>query len=196
MRMAEFSCDLSQQGTQLLHCWEHTVGSCHAPIALRADWQQQLRRCRSELGFRYVCFPALLSYNVGTVIKHHDQLLYSFFNADQIVDFLLSIGMRPFVEMSFMPTALASEYKTIFHYRGNVTPPKDYGQWATLIHTLVTHWVARYGIQEVAEWFFEVWNEPNLKAFWTGTKKEYFKLYRVTADAIKKVDPSLRVGGP
>jgi xylan 1,4-beta-xylosidase len=104
--------------------------------------------------------------------------------------------MRPFVELSFMPTALAAGSKTVFHYRGNVTPPKDYKQWSTVIQTLVAHWVERYGIQEVAEWFFEVWNEPNLKAFWTGTQQEYFKLYQVTADAIKKVDPSLKVGGP
>src|SRR5918992_1236081 len=196
MGTVEFSCDLSQQGTELLHCWEHTVGSCHAPIALRADWQQQLRRCHSELGFRYVRFHGLLSDDVGTLVMHNDELSYSFFNADQIVDFLLSIGVRPFVELSFMPKALASGSKTVFHYRGNVTPPKDYTQWSTLIHTLVGHWVDRYGVREVAEWFFEVWNEPNLKAFWTGTQKDYFKLYRVTADAIKKVDPSLKVGGP
>ena len=81
-------------------------------------------------------------------------------------------------------------------YRGNVTRPKDYKQWSTLIHTLVSHWTTRYGIQEVAEWFFEVWNEPNLKAFWTGTQEDYFTLYRVTANAIKTVDPSLKVGGP
>jgi Glycosyl hydrolases family 39 len=99
-----FWCDLSQQGTELVHCWEHTVGGCHAPIALRADWQQQLRRCQAELGFRYVRFHGLLSDDVGTVIKHNDELLYSFFNADQIVDFLLSIGMKPLVELSFMPT--------------------------------------------------------------------------------------------
>lgn len=141
-------------------------------------------------------FHGLLSDDVGTVVKYNDELLYSFFNADQIVDFLLSIGMRPFVELSFMPTALASGSKTVFHYRGNVTPPKDYKQWLTLIQTLVAHWVERYAIQEVAEWFFEVWNEPNLKAFWTGSRKDYFKLYRVTADAIKAVDPSLKVGGP
>ena len=103
MRPVDFWCDLSQQGTELLHCWEHTIGSCHAPIALRADWQQQLRRCHSELGFRYVRFHGLLSDDVGTVVRHKDQLLYSFFNADQIVDFILSIGMRPFVELSFMP---------------------------------------------------------------------------------------------
>ena len=196
MAAVEFSCDLSQPGTPLLHCWEHTVGSCHAPTALRADWQQQLRRCQAELGFRYVRFHGLLSDDVGTVAEHGDELLYSFFNADQIVDFLLSIGMRPFVELSFMPTALASGAKTVFHYRGNVTPPKDYQQWSTLIHALVGHWVDRYGIREVAEWFFEVWNEPNLKAFWTGTQKDYFKLYEVTANAIKTIDPSLKVGGP
>ena len=196
MATADFWCDLSQQGTEFRHSWEHTVGSCHAPLALRSDWQQQLKQCRSELGFRYVRFHGLLSDDVGTVIEHNDALLYSFFNADQIIDFLLSIGMRPFVELSFMPTALASGSKTVFHYRGNVTPPKDYKQWATLIRTLVAHWVDRYGAEEVAKWFFEVWNEPNLKAFWTGTQKDYFKLYRVTADAIKKVDPSLKVGGP
>jgi xylan 1,4-beta-xylosidase len=56
--------------------------------------------------------------------------------------------------------------------------------------------VRRYGIHEVAEWFFEVWNEPSLKAVWTGTKEDFFKLYRVTADAIKRVDSSLKVGGP
>jgi xylan 1,4-beta-xylosidase len=196
MGTVEFSCDLSQQGTELRHCWEHTVGSCHAPIALRADWQQQLRRCQAELGFRYVRFHGLLSDDVGTVVKHNDGLLYSFFNADQIIDFLLSIGMRPFVELSFMPTALASGSKTVFHYRGNVTPPKDYKQWATLIHTLVAHWVERYGIHEVSEWFFEVWNEPNLKAFWTGNQNDYFRLYRTTVAAIKGVDPTLKVGGP
>ena len=196
MRTVDFRCDLSQRGTELRHVWQHTVGSCHAPTALRADWQQQLRRCRSELGFRYVRFHGLLSDDVGTVVKHNDALVYSFFNADQIIDFLLSIGMRPFVELSFMPTALASGSRTVFQYRGNVTPPRDYAQWSTLIERLVAHWVGRYGLQEVASWFFEVWNEPNLKAFWTGTMKDYFRLYQVTAGAIKSVDPSLKVGGP
>ena len=123
-------------------------------------------------------------------------MLYSFFNADQIWDFLLSIGMKPFVELSFMPTTLASGDTTVFHYRANVTPPKDYKQWATLIHKLVAHWVERYGIDEVRTWFFEVWNEPNLKAFWTGTQADYFKLYRCTVQAIKEVDDRLQVGGP
>ena len=104
--------------------------------------------------------------------------------------------MKPFVELSFMPKALASGSTTVFNYRANVTQPRDYNQWAALIDKLVAHWVERYGIDEVREWFFEVWNEPNLKEFWTGTREDYFKLYRYTVEAIKGVDASLRVGGP
>jgi len=192
----EFFCNLSESSAPLPHFWEHTVGSDHAPVALRADWQAQLRRCHQELGFQHVRFHGLLSDDVGTFIINQDKPLYSFFNADQIFDFLLSIGMRPFVELSFMPTALSSGNKTVFHYRGNITPPQDYKRWGKLITTMVRHWVERYGVSEVEKWFFEVWNEPNLKAFWSGTQKDYFKLYRYTVAAIKQIDPSLRVGGP
>ena len=138
-----------------------------------------------SLGFRCVRFHGLLSDDIGTVVREKNRLFYSFFNADQIFDFLLSIGMKPFVELSFMPDALASGAKTVFGYEANVTPPKDYKQWAGLIERLVSHCVERYGEKEVGEWLFEVWNEPNLKTFWTGTQREYFKLYRHTAEAIK-----------
>jgi xylan 1,4-beta-xylosidase len=196
MPTVEFLCDLSQRGTPLPHCWEHTVGSGHALLALRADWQAQLRQCHEDLGFRYVRFHGLLSDDVGTLIRNRVGLLDSFFNADRIFDFLLSIGMKPFVELSFMPHALASGRTTVFKYRGNVTPPSHYRQWAAFIQRLVAHWVDRYGLSEVRQWFFEVWNEPNLRAFWTGSRKDYFKLYRTTVGAIKAVDRSLRVGGP
>jgi xylan 1,4-beta-xylosidase len=194
--MPKFTCNLSDAATPLTHSWEHTVGSGHAPLALRADWQAQLRRCREELGFRHVRFHALLSDQMGTLICQSGKLLYSFFNADRIMDFLLSIGMRPFVELSFMPETLASGNKTVFRYHANVTPPKSSKQWARLIKKLVSHWVERYGLAEVSRWFFEVWNEPNLKYFGTGKRQDYFKLYRYTVEAIKGVDASLKVGGP
>ena len=104
--------------------------------------------------------------------------------------------MRPLVELGFMPEAFASGHGTVFHYHANVTPPRDYKEWATLTRKLVKHWVERYSIEEVREWFFEVWNEPNLSAFWKGKQKDYFKLYLYTAEAIKEVDARLRVGGP
>src|SRR5437764_14639151 len=114
MSPAVFRCRLDAPATLLPHVWEHTVGSCHAPLALRADWQAQLRRCRRELGFRHVRFHGLLSDHLGTHVRHGGRLIDSFFNADRIVDFLLSVGMRPFVELSFMPAALASGDATIF----------------------------------------------------------------------------------
>jgi xylan 1,4-beta-xylosidase len=196
MKHPQFSCSLWDEPTALPHFWEHTVGSGHAPLALRGDWQRQLRECRTLLGFRHTRFHGLLCDQMGTLMNEKNELLYSFFNADQICDFLLSIGMKPFVELSFMPTCLATGGKTVFRYGANVTPPRDYGQWATLVSRLAAHWVERYGIDEVGAWFFEVWNEPNLAAFWTGTQAEYFTLYRATALALKDVDARLRVGGP
>jgi xylan 1,4-beta-xylosidase len=191
-----FHCDCSKVLGPLPHFWEHTVGSCHAPLALRSDWQAQLKRCHDELGFRYVRFHGLLCDDVGMVVRYRKRLLYSFFNADQIIDFLLSIGMRPFVELSFMPEALASGRRTVFHYRGNITPPKSMKQWGMLVGKLASHWIKRYGKKEVRRWFFEVWNEPNLKIFWSGSRGQYFDLYRHTVRALRRVDPDLRVGGP
>ena len=172
------------------------MGSGRALLALRADWREQLRRAHDDLGFRHVRFHGMLDDDMGTLICQNEKLLYSFFNIDSIFDFLLSIGMRPFAELSFMPATLASGSETVFRYRGNVTPPRNYGQWGALMDKLVRHWVERYGAREVSEWCLEVWNEPNLKAFWTGGKKGYYELYRTTAEAIKKIDPQLKVGGP
>ncbi|WLI91105.1 glycosyl hydrolase [Massilia sp. R2A-15] len=189
-------CDLAEAAIPLRHPWQTSVGSCHAPTALRADWQAQLRQARQDLDFRYVRFHGILCDDMGTLICQDEKFLYSFFNTDQIFDFLLSIGMRPIVELSFMPATLSSGGNIVFHYKANITPPKDYAQWGELVRRLVAHWVDRYGIDEVAQWYFEVWNEPNLEAFWTGGQEGYFKLYASSANAIKAVDPRLRVGGP
>ena len=183
-----FSCDLNGRASLLPHFWEHTVGSGHATLALRADWQAQMKVAHDELGMDHVRFHGILDDDMGTLIGEGDTLFYSFFNTDQIFDFLLSIGMKPFVELSFMPSILASGEQTVFHYKANVSPPRDLAQWAVLIRKLVSHWVDRYSIAEVRQWFFEVWNEPNLTAFGTGKQSDYFELYRYTVEAIKSVD--------
>ena len=192
----DFECKLAAASIPLSHAWEHTVGSGRAMLALRADWREQLRRAHFDLGLRHVRFHGMLDDDMGTLICLNDQLHYSFFNIDSIFDYLLSIGMQPFAELSFMPATLASGDTTVFRYRGNVTPPRDHRQWGALIDKLVRHWVDRYGAREVSQWCLEVWNEPNLKAFWTGGKKGYYDLYRTTVQAIKNIDPGLKVGGP
>ncbi|MEO7143479.1 MAG: beta-xylosidase, partial [Bryobacteraceae bacterium] len=197
MGAVTFHCDLSGKANPLPHYWEHTVGSGHATLALRSDWQRQLQKCHNELGFLHVRFHGLLCDDMSTLYEDQGELVYSFINTDLIFDFLISTGMKPFIELSFMPTAIASGSTTVLHYKANITQPKNYKQWATLISKLTSHWVQRYGVQEVRQWFFEVWNEPNLpKDFWEGTQKDYFKLYRDAAKAIVSVDDALQVGGP
>lgn len=192
----KFTCDSSQPTTPFPHVWELIVGSGHATLGLRADWQKQLARCRHDLGFKYVRFHGILSDDMGTLVGQNDKVVYSFFNATQIFDFLASIGMRPFVEMSFMPSFISSGGDTVFHYRGNVNPPRDYSAWEALINEFASHMLDRYGSEEIGKWFFEVWNEPNLKAFWTGSQQDYFTLYETTARALKAVDSGIQVGGP
>jgi xylan 1,4-beta-xylosidase len=117
---------------------------------------------------------------------------------DQIYDGLLENGVRPFVEMSFMPKALAASDKPhAFWYRPLPSPPKDYAKWGDLVYNFARHLVERYGIEEVSQWYFEVWNEPNID-FWTGEPKQptYFELYDSAARAVKRADGRLRVGGP
>ncbi|SFO04751.1 GH39 family glycosyl hydrolase [Proteiniclasticum ruminis] len=184
------------------HFWEHCIGSCNAYTALREDYRIQLKRAHDELGFQYVRFHGLFDDQMSTLLMkkdHHGNefgLVYNFANIDNIFDFLLRIGMKPFIELGFMPSAIARGDKTIFHYNANITPPKSYDMWRELVGKFIEHLVDRYGIDEVKTWFFEVWNEPNLFFFFDGTKEEYFKLYEVSARTIKGVHPELKVGGP
>jgi xylan 1,4-beta-xylosidase len=202
--MIEFIVDATEKGSPFPHYWELCVGSCHAVMGLRTDWREQLEKSHREVGFQYVRFHGLLNdeMSVCTKVTHAFQpdapvtLRYSFFNIDSIFDFLLSIGMKPFIELGFMPDALASGTTTCFHYKANVTPPAEYAEWEKLIQALTEHLVDRYGIEEVKTWFFEVWNEPNLKYFWDGSQADYFRLYEHSVRAIKRVDSELRVGGP
>ncbi|HEV2454739.1 MAG TPA: glycoside hydrolase [Verrucomicrobiae bacterium] len=192
------SADLRDTNGPLNTMFNFCVGAGRANEGLRADWQRQLTCAHRECGVRYIRMHGLFDDDMGVYREDsHGNPEYNWQYIDQLYDFLESIGMKPFVELSFMPDQLASGSKTIFWYRGNVTPPKDIKKWAELVRAFVLHEQQRYGNAEVRSWFFEVWNEPNLKnAFWTGTQQEYFDFYAATARAIKSVSPDYKVGGP
>lgn len=177
--------------------WKNCTTVGRAYDALRADVQQHLDYLQREIGFSYIRFHALFHEDMGVVKRAEDgSIYYQWHHIDKLYDSLLEKGLRPFVELNPMPQALATGSQTMFHYRMNVTPPADYGEWNELVFAFATHCVERYGLAEVEAWYFEVWNEPNLKGFWSGTQDEYFRLYDEAAAALKKVSPSLRVGGP
>ncbi len=177
--------------------WRVCVGACHAALDLREDWRQQLEFIHRECGFEYVRFHGLLDDDMGVYSEDaQGRPVYNWKKLDELYDSILKAGMRPFVELGFMPQALASGTQTIFFYKGYVTPPKSYEKWGDLVEALVRHCESRYGRDEVKRWYFEVWNEPNLGGFWTGTEGEYYKLYEASSKAIKRVCEDYRVGGP
>jgi xylan 1,4-beta-xylosidase len=191
--------DTSSPGRLFPHFWEQMFGSGRAILSLRQEYRDDLRDVKTVTDFQYLRFHAIFHDEVGVYSESSTaQPEYNFSYVDQIYDGLLKNGVRPFVELSFMPKQLAAENTLhAFWYKPNVSPPKDYTRWADLVSQFASHLVDRYGINEVSRWYFEVWNEPNLD-FWTGNPKQstYFRLYDSTALALKHVSPRLRVGGP
>ncbi|OJV59286.1 MAG: beta-xylosidase [Cellulomonas sp. 73-145] len=191
----------------LSHIWNECVGAGRANEALRADWQEHFREAVDELGVRAVRFHGLFHDDMfvyratgGSGFGPAGDLaqpVYTFSYVDKVFDAILATGARPFVELGFMPRALATDTETVFWWGAHASPPTDMTRWVELVTETIRHWLERYGIDEVRTWRFEVWNEPNLVPhFWTGTKTQYFELYAHTARAIKAIDPSLMVGGP
>ena len=181
------------------HFWEQMFGSGRAILSLRDDYRTDLREVHQATGFQYIRFHAIFHDEVGLYDEDDKgKPIYNFSYVDHIYDGLLQNGVRPFVELSFMPKKLAAQQIfQPFWYHPIVSPPKDWNKWGDLISQFTQHLVDRYGIEEVSQWYFEVWNEPNLD-FWAGEPKEqtYDRLYETAARAIKKVNPRLRVGGP
>ncbi len=182
------------------HFWEKMFGSERGIVTLRESYRNDLRETRRITDFAYVRFHAIFHDEAGFYDEDKDgKPVYNFSYIDQIYDGLLENHVRPFVELSFTPRKLSSDPNALhpFWYKQNVAPPKDWDKWEQLVENFARHLVERYGIDEVSQWYFEVWNEPNID-FWVGNPKEatYYELYDRAARAIKRVSRRLRVGGP
>jgi xylan 1,4-beta-xylosidase len=208
--------DAAAPTTPFPHFWEKTFGSGRAILSLRDDYRTDLTTVKDATDFESVRFHAIFHDEVGlydpgrksiefaqTAGKAgatlQDTSAYNFSYVDEIYDGLLARHVSPFVELSFMPKKMAADPNKLhpFWYHPVVSPPKSYDEWDAMIRAFAQHLVNRYGLDEVATWKFEVWNEPNLD-FWGGEPKQatYFELYDHTARSIKSVSPRLQIGGP
>jgi xylan 1,4-beta-xylosidase len=193
---------------ELQRPWQPMIGSEHLSYMLSRDRtggrvigtevREALRIAHDELGVRAVRAHGILDDDLGVYTESDGRAVHDFTGIDRVYDELMEIGLRPVVELSFMPHDLARDpAQTVFTYGAITSPPRDWDRWAALTADLAAHLVQRYGQDEVvSRWAFEVWNEPNLEVFWSGAPEEYFRLYDVSVRAIKSVDPGLRVGGP
>ena len=191
--------DAAAPARPFAHFWEHMFGSGRASLSLRESYRQDLRQVKQATEVEYVRFHAIFLDDMGVYDEDSaGRPVHNFSYVDQAYDGLLQNGVRPFVELSFMPKKLASKDALhAFWYKQNVAPPKDWAKWDDLIYQFTKHLVDRYGLDEVQKWYFEVWNEPNID-FWVGEPKQatYWELYDHSAAAVKRVSPRLRVGGP
>lgn len=192
--------DYNAPASPFPHIWENMFGSGRSVLSLQENYREDLRKLKTVADVKYIRFHDIFHDQVGIYDEDKDgKPIYNFTCVDQIYDGLLKEGVRPFVELSFMPNKLAARPPVIhsFWYHPNVTPPKDWQKWSDLIAAFGKHLIERYGIDEVSKWYFEVWNEPDIE-FWAGQPRleTYYHLYDVTARQIKAVDPRLRIGGP
>ena len=191
--------------------WQFCVGSGHALLALRTDYVRQLKFIHDTLGIERVRFHGIFCDDMRTFNDLSMQMPvpggeafeeYNFNACGVAYDNVLEAGMKPFVELSFMPGKLARQkegevQRGSFFYKPLIVPPEDWNAWKDYMQAFVRFLIHRYGAEEIRSWFFEVWNEPDLPgAFWNGTRDEYFRLYETTVQAIKEIDPEIRVGGP
>ncbi len=192
--------DISTKGTPFTHLWSE--GTCAGRVneGLRTSWVEQLQLVKQHCGFKYLRMHALFDDDMCVYFEKPDgRVVYNWQYIDEVYDRMLQAGVRPFVELSFFPKGIDAENgKLQMWYRNRVTyEARNMPKWGALVKAFTQHVVDRYGIDEVRQWYFEVWNEPNLDfGFFDGTKSDYFNLYKVSAQAVKSVDSRLRVGGP
>lgn len=177
---------------------DYCVGTGRMGLALHKEYLDQLKLVQEEIGFSYIRGHGLFTDDMAIYQERPDgKVDYNYTYLDRVIDSYLELKIKPFLELGFMPEKMASGKQTVFYWKGNVTPPKDYKNWTDMVQSLLVHLSERYGREEVITWPIEVWNEPNLPGFWKDADmQEYFKLFHRTFDAIKEIDERFCVGGP
>jgi xylan 1,4-beta-xylosidase len=193
-----------QRGLPWSRFYEKVVASDHANTLLTTAYgrnaQLAIKKGHDQAGFGYLRFHGILDDDIGVYSEPAGVPTYTWTNLDKVYDAIIAAGMRPFVEISFMPKVMSSnptQAQILLQYNGqspNTSPPKDWALWQNLMTALVQHLEQRYGAPEVRNWFFEVWNESSW--MYTLSLGGYNMLYQQTVQGLLKGDPMIKVGGP
>lgn len=172
-----------------------------ASSILRSDIQQQIQEAVRELHFTALRVRDIFSDDLFVYYEDEDKKpIINWKYIDIIFDFLLKLGIKPFLEIGFMPGELASKKQFAgWLYRPNVSLPKSFKKWSLLIKSFMEHLLERYGRQEVLTWHFSFWTTPNLQfkdSYWQESREDFFLFYRITYFSIKNVDPQICFGSP
>lgn len=187
--------DINNRCGKLNTPWNFGINTCHAILWKRKDLMNHAVLASENCGFKYVRFHNIISkhLNVYTEDENGNPVI-DFTIFDEIFDNVAKCGYIPFFEVGFCPDALSRHTRDLCFYEADPSIPLCFDKWSYLIREITKHCLDRYGLEYVKQWYFEVWNEPDL--FYDGTMEDYFELYDYTVTAIKEVNSSLRVGGP
>lgn len=196
--------DYQAESMPFRHTWSGLANILQFHFLHRKDILDQLARARDEIGVRHVRAVGMFDDSMHvfaptpkSCFKNKDpEPVENWSQIDIAIRHLLEIGVKPIFTTCFTPSRMASGEKFIFTRPSNVTPPKDFNQWHRFVRNAVRHTVDQFGLEEVRDWYFEAWNEPNLYSFWSTDQAEWFEFWKRTYGAIKEVDAELRVGGP
>jgi len=187
----------NKRAAELNPVWQKLINAGTAQSILDSNLRQQIKELQQEINFEYLRFEGIFNDDLEVCKGDSlDNIHYNWKLVDNIMDFVLENDLKPFITLSFMPELLASDKdKTIFYYQANFSPPKKIEAWLDLINAFIVHLINRYGIEEVKSWYFQVWTEFPARGFhWAGTETEYFEFYTKTAEKIKGISQSLKVG--
>ena len=191
--------NITNKGTPFPHTFQVFTSVGRAKELLLSPIQEMLRTIQKEIGFQYIKFHGILSDDMMVYDEDENGApLYCFTYVDMVIDFLLSINLRPLIQLSFMPRALAkTPERTRFYSPVVMGAPKDWNKWEALVHTLTLHFLDRYGKHEVEQWLFSPWNEPDTNLNMYGFEKDtdFYELHRRSYLAVKSCDEKLRFGG-
>ena len=190
--------DGNSHGRMLKHTWRNIMSVSTASDLLTADVQAMVTRMHREIGFRYIKFNGILSDDLHVYnLSPTGEAVYNFAYIDKIFDFLMSLGLKPIVQLSFMPALLAKDpSRRLFNYL--VSEPKSLPEWERLVKALLSHLLQRYSTQELRTWHFCVWNQPDTPQDLYGfsSNEAFYDFYRSTYRAVKGCDPHLSFGTP
>lgn len=182
----------------LKHTWRSVMGVGSASDLLMAEIREMVERMVREIGFRYIKFNGIFSDELHIYNRKTDGTpVYNFAYIDKVFDFLRSIGLRPIIQLSFMPSALAKDKeRRLFNYL--VSEPISYSEWSELVRATVEHLLERYGAEEVRNWHFCVWNQPDTPKSLYGfdSNEAFYEFYKCTYSVVKSCDERLSFGTP
>lgn len=195
----------SAAGAPFRHTWERVLNVDQCRWLVRHDLLGHLETARRELGARHVRAVGLFDDEMRVFCPGPETFgapepraaRTNWQLVDGMWDGLLERGLTPMLTTSFIPSRMAGGPTTVFTTRGHTSPPRDHAAWGALVREAAAHAIDRYGLEAVRGWYFEVWNEPNLRGwFWGAGQPEFFRFWQETWEALKSVDARLRIGGP